>query len=51
MTLELVLAIIALVCAVVAGVLSRASTTMILLAVAVALVALNQILGGGLIAG
>jgi hypothetical protein len=51
MSLELVLAIVAFVCAVVAGILGRAGTITILLAVATALVALNQILGGGLITG
>jgi hypothetical protein len=46
MSLQLVLAIIALVLAVIAGIMNRASTPMIMVAVAIALVALVQILGG-----
>jgi hypothetical protein len=49
MSLQLVLAIIALVLAVIAGIMSRASTPMIMIAVAIALVALVQILSGGLV--
>lgn len=49
MSLELVLAIVALVLAITSGVMSRGSTPSLLLCTAVALVAVNQILGGGLI--
>ena len=50
MSLSLVLSIVALVCAIIAGIMSRASTSMILLAVAVSLLAVIHVLGGGLIA-
>lgn len=49
MSLQLVLSIVALIFAVIGGIWGRGSTPMILLAVAVTLVALVQVMVGGLV--